>query len=40
VKLKTNKLLGGAPLGLAVTAVVPAYAANDTMKDLLLEVLN
>ncbi len=35
MKLKTSKLLGGAILGLAVTAAVPAYAVNDTMKDLI-----
>lgn len=35
MKINTGKLLGGALLGLAATTAVPAYAANDTIKDLI-----
>jgi len=35
VKFKTSKLLGGIVLGLTVTAAVPVYAANDTIKNLI-----
>lgn len=35
MKLKSKQLLGGALLGLSTAMVTPAYAANDTIKNLL-----